>query len=138
MQRRLFDKPKKVQQQKPKVAPPKKTTPAANRTEYERRYPEMYGFNEEESKAFYLIQQRRLQILIHSCIYYKFNGNIISDRQYDIFGKELVQLQQQYPHVSEKVIWYEAFKDWDGNTGFDLPTNDAWVIEKANKLTHGK
>ena len=80
------------------------------------------------------IQQRRLQLLVHSCIYYKFNYNIIDDRTWDKWAKELKQLQQSYPHISEKVIWYEAFKDWDASTGAFLPLDDGWVVKKARQF----
>ena len=82
-----------------------------------------------------LIQQRRLQMLVHSCIYYKLNTNIVSDRQWDIWAKELRQLQKDYPDISKQVIWYEAFKDWDATTGAFLPLDDEWVLKKAMKLT---
>ena len=82
-----------------------------------------------------LIQQRRLQMLVHSCIYYKLNTNIVSDRQWDIWAKDLKQLQHDYPEISRQVIWYEAFKDWDASTGAFLPLDDEWVIQKAMKLT---
>lgn len=81
-----------------------------------------------------LIQRRRLQLLIHSCIYYHFNQNIISDRQWDIWAKELVELQNQYPKESKKVIWYEAFKDWDASTGAFLPITNKWVIAKSRYI----
>ena len=78
-----------------------------------------------------LILHRRLQLLIHSCIYYNMDTNIIDDRQWDIWAKELVQLQTKYPLESSKVKWAEAFKDWDGSTGAFLPLNDPWVRSKA-------
>jgi len=79
-----------------------------------------------------LIQQRRLQMLVHSCIYYHLNRNIISDRQWDKWARELVELQSKYPEISKKVIWYEAFKDWDASTGAFLPITDEWVVQKAH------
>lgn len=83
-----------------------------------------------------LIQRRRLQLLIHSCIYYHLNQNIISDKQWDAWAKELVDLQKQYPEESKRVIWYEAFKDWDASTGAFLPITDEWVIQKSKYLIH--
>ena len=82
------------------------------------------------------IQQRRLQILVHSCIYYELNGSSVSDKQWDTWAKELVELQKQYSHIAEKIIWSEAFKDFDGTTGFKLPIKDAWVMRKARQLTN--
>ena len=73
-------------------------------------------------------------MLVHSCIYYKLDGNIIQDRQWDMWAKELVKLQEENPEISQKVIWYEAFKDWDASTGAFLPLDDEWVIKKAKQL----
>lgn len=81
-----------------------------------------------------LIQRRRLQLLVHSCLYYEMNTNLVSDRQWDIWARELVQLQKDNPLISEKVIWYDAFKDWDASTGAFLPLKDKWVINKATQL----
>ena len=80
------------------------------------------------------IQQRRYQLLIHSCIYYHLNTNIISDMQWDKWAKELVQLQKEYPHIGEHVQLYDMFKDWDGSTGAFLPITLDWVIQKAQQL----
>lgn len=73
-------------------------------------------------------------MLVHSCIYYELNQNFISDKKWDEWAKELVQLQKDYPDISEKVIWYDAFKDWDASTGAFLPIKDGWVVNKAKKL----
>ncbi|MGG2028041.1 hypothetical protein AB1282_20280 [Gottfriedia sp. S16(2024)] len=43
------------------------------------------------------IQQRRLQILVHSYIYYQLNGSIIEDSTWDRWAKELVELTESYP-----------------------------------------
>lgn len=77
------------------------------------------------------IQQRRLQLLVHSCIYYEMDRNIISDMQWDKWAKELLQLQTDYPDISKQIIWYDAFKDWDASTGAFLPLKDKWVVNKA-------
>ena len=81
-----------------------------------------------------LIQRRRLQVLVNSCIYYEMNTSIISDELWDKWARELVQLQKDYPEESEQVIWYEAFKDWDASTGAFLPLKDEWVVAKAKQL----
>ena len=56
-----------------------------------------------------LIQRRRLQILVHSCLYYEMDTNLIDDKQWDTWARELVDLQKQYPDISKEVDWYEAF-----------------------------
>lgn len=81
-----------------------------------------------------LIQRRRYQILIHSCIYYNMHSNIVEDCQWDRWAKELVALQQEHQVISEKVVLYEYFEDFDGSTGFDLPIEEDWVIAIASKL----
>ena len=91
-------------------------------------------FEGEQLKIAEKIQQRRLQMLVHSCIYYEMDQNIISDKKWDEWAKELRQLQADYPDISKQVIWYEAFKDWDASTGAFLPLKDEWVVNKAQKV----
>lgn len=80
------------------------------------------------------IQRLRLQLLVHSRMYYELNINIISDLEFDKLGKQLIELQTKYFEVANKIVFAEAFKDWDGNTGAFLPLKDKWVIDKCNKL----
>lgn len=88
--------------------------------------------NNEEIKIF--IQRRRLQVLIHSCIYYELNESIISDNTWSKWALELETLQKQYPEISEQVIYAKAFKDFDHSTGCNLPLKDPWVMTKAKWL----
>lgn len=81
-----------------------------------------------------IIQRRRIQMLIHSCIYYELSSSLITDSQFDRWAKELVRLQAEHPEMSKKVPWYEEFKDWDGTTGFHLPLRHPWVLAKAQAL----
>ena len=80
------------------------------------------------------IQQRRYQMLIHSCLYYHLNNNIISDKQWDAWARELRDLQNQFPEISKQVTLYEYFKDWDASTGAFLPITESWVIVKARQV----
>ena len=80
------------------------------------------------------IQQRRYQLLIHSCIYYELNQNLISDKKWDEWARELRDLQNKYPDISKRVTLYEAFKDWDASTGAFLPIKEEWVINRAKQL----
>lgn len=86
------------------------------------------------------IQQRRLQILVHSCLYYNMNTNVVDDVTYDRWARELDSLQKQYPDIASKIIWADAFRDYSPSTGFDLPIDDPWVVQKAtwlkSKLLH--
>ena len=91
-------------------------------------------FTGEDLKVAERIKQRRLQLLVHSCIYYNLNSNIISDKKWDEWAKELLALQQQYPEIASKVDYADAFADWDASTGAFLPLDDEWVVAKANKL----
>ncbi len=88
----------------------------------------------KETKIKELIQRRRLQLLVHSCIYYRLNQNIISDTTFDMWSKELVELQNKYPKISKLVYYYEDFKDFDGSSGFDLPYAEPWILKKAQQL----
>ena len=57
------------------------------------------------------ILRKRQQILVHSCLYYRFDTNLIEDYQYDRIGKSLAELQIKYPELSQEVKYkYEAFK----------------------------
>lgn len=75
-------------------------------------------------------------MLVHSCIYYKMDQNIISDAQWSRWGTELADLQNRYPEISKQVRWAEAFEDWDGSSGAFLPLDDPWVVNKAQQLLH--
>ena len=80
------------------------------------------------------IQQRRYQILVHSLIYYELDTSIVSDHKWSEWAAELVQLQKQNPEIADKVIFAEAFKDFDGSTGFDLPFRDEQIVNIAYRL----
>ena len=91
-------------------------------------------YTDEELPIAELIQRRRLQMLVHSCIYYDMDSSLITDKQFDDWGKELVKLQSNYPEIASRVCYAEAFKDWDASTGAFLPLRDPWVIRKAQQL----
>lgn len=80
------------------------------------------------------IQQRRLQLLVHSYLYYNQNTNLISDATWDRWAKELVKLQKDNPDIASKVIYAEAFKNFDGSSGFDLPYTDDLIVKNAMRL----
>ena len=81
-----------------------------------------------------LISRRRRQILVHSVIYYRMNGNLVSDFQWADWAKELCELQERYPKIAAKCPYADAFKDFDGSTGFNLPLDDPWAVNKASYL----
>lgn len=80
------------------------------------------------------IQQRRYQVLVHSLLYYDLDFNLVSDAQWTAWAKELAQLQNTYPEISDCVIFAEAFKGFEGNTGFDLPYRDEQIVNIAYRL----
>lgn len=81
-----------------------------------------------------LIQRKRYQMLVHSLLYYELDINLISDHKWQEWAQELVQLQQENPNIASKVIFAEAFKDFDGSTGFNLPYTDEQIVKIAGRL----
>lgn len=92
----------------------------------------------ETSEIRQLLQRRRLQILVHSYVYYESNKNLVSDQVYDSWCKELVQLQEDYPKISKSVDYYKEFKDFDGSSGYDLPYNYPEIVEKAQLFLYNQ
>lgn len=90
------------------------------------------GVEADEVRA--LILRRRLQILVHSCIYYVFNENIILDSTWSEWARELTHLQKKYPFIASRVDYAQEFKNFDGSTGFDLPTRNPEIMAKAQYL----
>lgn len=80
-----------------------------------------------------LIKRRRLQILVHSCLYYGMDESLVPDGTFDRWCRELVELQAAHPGAySDR---FDAhFVDWDGVSGYDLPIRDPWVWNKAAYL----
>lgn len=81
-----------------------------------------------------LILRRRLQVLVHSCIYYVFNENLISDSTWSAWARELVELQRKYPSIAARVDYAKEFQDFDASTGFHLPTRNFEIMDKAQYL----
>lgn len=77
------------------------------------------------------IKQLRMNLLIHSYLYYKKDCNIITDQEWQKMAEELSMLQLVYGYQIN--IYDEMFKDWDGTTGSHL-SYDKFIIEKANRL----
>lgn len=93
-----------------------------------------WNLTPENNNIASLIKRRRLQILVHSCIYYNFNDSIISDSDWMKWANELEELQNKYPDIAARCDWADAFKDFNHSTGFDLPLDDPWVVNKAKEL----
>lgn len=90
-------------------------------------------FDGKDLEVAELILRRRMQMLVHSYLYYDKDTNIISDRQFDEWGRELVKLQANYPNIANQVDYADAFADWDASTGFNLPRNEQ-VQRIGNRL----
>lgn len=83
-----------------------------------------------------LINRRENQILLHSCIYYKFNDNLIEDWQYDSIGRDLLELSKDYPDEFEASYHYEEFIDYVNSetpSGFNLRYS---TVENVSKAMH--
>jgi len=81
-----------------------------------------------------IIKQRRAQMLVHSCIYYELDDNIVSDHQWQKWADELEKIQKEHPEHLTIGFYDSHFQDWDGATGAHLPHRDPWVMRKAQHL----
>ena len=87
----------------------------------------------EDPPPVALIKQRRLQVLVHSAVYYEFDETVVSDETFDRWSQELVELLEKYPDAySDEYDYY--FRDWDGSSGYHFPHRDNWVYAKAEWL----
>lgn len=81
-----------------------------------------------------LITRRRRQILVHSCIYYHMDTNVITDHQFDYLCVSLVEKTAEFPKVAEKCEYHDAFHGFDGSTGADLPYLAEEIVRAAERL----
>lgn len=126
-QKTLFNMPVKPQKKAQAKAQARKNQEPIHK-------PQPLHLSPEDQKIYELINRRRRQMLVHSCLYYRMNENLITDQQFNHWGRELVKLQAQYPEIAAKVPYAEAFSDWDASTGFHLPLDDPWVTGTASYL----
>lgn len=64
--------------------------------------------------------QRR--VIVYSIMYYEMSENCISDKQFDAIAYQLVDLQKKDPESHKRSQYYYAMYDFDGSTGFDIPS----------------
>lgn len=65
--------------------------------------------------------QRR--IIVWSIMYYEHNESCVPDYVYDSVSHQLVELQKKASKEEfEKSTYYYAMFDFDGSTGFDIPS----------------
>lgn len=94
--------------------------------------------SDNEKKIKTLINKRRRQVLIHSCIYYRMNTNLVDDKTWNSWAMELENLHHDYPEISKECIFADSFKDFSSATGFDLHLDDPWIIGMAQSLIQYK
>lgn len=71
------------------------------------------------TKISYL--QRR--IIVWSIMYYENDESCVPDHVYDSVSRQLAALQKEATQEEwEKSTYYYAMFDFDGNTGFDIPS----------------
>lgn len=64
--------------------------------------------------------QRRL--LVYSIMYYVKDESCVTDSYYDYICKLLVKYKQKYPKAWSHSEYSYVMDDFDGTTGFDLPS----------------
>lgn len=81
----------------------------------------------DATKVSRIMHLRRI-LLIHSYFYYLLDDPIVPDDVWQAWADELAE-------INEDIGFYdEAFKDWDGTTGYHLPFDDRWVVFKALQI----
>ena len=84
--------------------------------------------------------RRRKQILVHSCLYYRLDTNLIEDWQYDKIGRRLAELQIAYPEISNNLGYHDKeFKGFGEDhcySGAFLPTSSPEVVATAERLLY--
>lgn len=77
-----------------------------------------------------IVQLRRL-LLVHCHLYYRLDTNLITDHKWQAMADELAVLQLQHP--SQLGFYDAAFQNWDGSTGYHLPS-DLEIANVAHRL----
>lgn len=96
------------------------------------------------------IQLLQRSILVQSYCYYELNENLLSDYQYDMNTRQLLELKREAPEAFRKSRYYKYFNNFESGTGFDLTSrlkknkelykivsHDAHLALKAKKERHG-
>ena len=81
-----------------------------------------------------LILRRRLQVWVHSMIYYNLNANIVSDAVWSRWAEDLECLQMMYPKLASEVEYADVFEGFDHSTGANLPDDNEQINNKAAYL----
>lgn len=97
-------------------------------------------FEQSTDNIKFEILRRRKQILVHSCLYYQYNTNLIEDWQYDKIARRLAELQIAHPDISNNLGYHD--KDFKGfgedhcYSGFSLPRSSPEVVATAERLIY--
>lgn len=84
------------------------------------------------------IKRRENQILLHACLYYEYNLNLISDDQYDKWSFELKDLIDHYPEEFKVSPYYQDFKKFVPDSGYYLPYKKKAIRARFMKMQYEK
>lgn len=59
-------------------------------------------------------------LIVHSILYYELGESVVDDNTFNENAKQLVKMQEEFPEDAVRSLYYYAFNDFDGSTGFDL------------------
>ena len=76
------------------------------------------------------IQLLQRSILVNSYAYYELDSNILSDYQYDMNTRQLLELKRSNPEAYQKSRYHRYFDNFESGTGFDLTSR----VKKNKKL----
>lgn len=76
------------------------------------------------------IQLLERSILVNSYAYYELDEPILSDYQYDMNTRQLLELKRSNPEAFKKSRYYRYFDNFESGTGFDLTSR----VRKNKKL----
>jgi hypothetical protein len=62
------------------------------------------------------------KVIINSIIYYEMGKSVMSDKDFDDISHQLVSLQEQLQDIEDQTTYGYMMFDFDGSTGFDLPS----------------
>jgi len=80
------------------------------------------------------INQRERQLMVHCCLYYAMNTNIIDDDMYDKFSFDLADLIKKYPDDFKKSAYYKDFLEFNPSTGLGIKYRKPEIIKLAYHL----
>ena len=76
-----------------------------------------FSYNFTDLEKIQLLQR---SILVNSYAYYELNENILSDYQYDMNARQLLELKKNSPDAYKKSRYRRYFDNFESGTGFDL------------------